>query len=116
MLQSELPVANAIPPVIQPYQTQRFLSSIIATEEQVLKLIKALISLRHVAMMGLVIRLLSYAVRVLIFILLTLLTCLFHLVNTRANGSLQMLFLCLKITIVNSKRITILFLSCPQTT
>ena len=40
MLQSELPVANAIPPVIQPYQTQRFLSSIIATEEQVLELMK----------------------------------------------------------------------------
>ena len=33
VLQSELPVANAIPPVIQPYQTQPFLSSIIATEE-----------------------------------------------------------------------------------
>ena len=40
MLQSELPVANAIPPAIQPYQTQRFLSSIIATEEQVLELMK----------------------------------------------------------------------------
>ena len=40
MLQSELPVANAIPPVIQPYQTQRFLTSIIATEEQVLNLRK----------------------------------------------------------------------------
>ena len=40
VLQSELPVANAIPPVIQPYQTQRFLSSIIATEEQMLELIK----------------------------------------------------------------------------
>ena len=40
MLQSELPVANAIPPVIQPYQTQRFLSTIIAIEEQVLELMK----------------------------------------------------------------------------
>lgn len=40
VLQSELPIANAIPPVIQPYQTQRFLSSIIATEKQVLKLMK----------------------------------------------------------------------------
>ena len=37
-------------------------------------------------MMGLVIRLLSYAVRVFMFILLILLTCLSHLVNTRANG------------------------------
>ena len=41
VLQSELPVANAIPPVIHPYQTQRLLSSIIATEEQVLELSKA---------------------------------------------------------------------------
>ena len=40
VLQSELPVANAIPPVIQPYQIQRFLSNIIATEEQVLELMK----------------------------------------------------------------------------
>ena len=40
VLQTELSVANAIPPVIQPYQTQRFLSSIVATEEQVLKLMK----------------------------------------------------------------------------
>ena len=40
MLQTELPVANVIPPVIQPYQTQRLLSSIIATEEQVLELMK----------------------------------------------------------------------------
>ena len=41
VLQSELPVACAIPPVIQPYdQAQRFLSSITATEEQVLKLMK----------------------------------------------------------------------------
>ena len=38
VLQSELPVVNAIPPAIQPYQTQRFLSHIIATEEQVLEL------------------------------------------------------------------------------
>ena len=38
MLQSELPVASAILPAIQPYQTQRFLSTIIATEEQVLEL------------------------------------------------------------------------------
>ena len=38
VLQSELPVANAILPALQPYQTQRFLSSIIATEEQVLEL------------------------------------------------------------------------------
>ena len=34
VLQTKLPLANAIPPVIQPYQTQQFLSSIIATEEQ----------------------------------------------------------------------------------
>ena len=40
VLQSELPVVNAIPPAIQPYQTQRFLSHIIATEEQVLELMK----------------------------------------------------------------------------
>ena len=40
MSQTELPGANAIPPVIQPYQTQQFLSSIIATEEQVLELMK----------------------------------------------------------------------------
>ena len=38
VLQSELPVVNAIPPAIEPYQTQRFLSHIIATEEQVLEL------------------------------------------------------------------------------
>ena len=47
------------------------------------------------------------------FILLILLICLSHLVNTQANGSLQMLFLCLKMTTVNSKRITVLFL-CSQ--
>ena len=40
VLQSEPPVANAISPVIQRYQSQRFLSSIIATEGQVLKLMK----------------------------------------------------------------------------
>ena len=40
MLQTELPVANVIPPVIQPYQTQRLLSGIIATEEQVFELMK----------------------------------------------------------------------------
>ena len=40
VLQSELPVANAIPPAIQPYQTQRFLSDIIATKEQVFELMK----------------------------------------------------------------------------
>ena len=47
-------------------------------------------------MMGLVKKLLSYAVRVFMFILLILLICLFHLVSTRANGSLQMLFLFFK--------------------
>ena len=40
VFQSELPVVNAIPPAMQPYQTQRFLSHIIATEEQVLELMK----------------------------------------------------------------------------
>ena len=40
VLQTELPLANAIPPVIQPYQTQQFLSSIIVTEEHVLELMK----------------------------------------------------------------------------
>ena len=40
VLQTELPVANVIPPVIQPYQTQRLLSGIIATEEQVFELMK----------------------------------------------------------------------------
>ena len=40
VLQTELPLANAIPPIIQPYQTQQFLSNIIATEEQVLELMK----------------------------------------------------------------------------
>ena len=38
--QTELAGANAIPPVIQPYQTQQFLCSIIVTEEQVLELMK----------------------------------------------------------------------------
>ena len=40
VLQTELPLANAIPPIIQPYQTQQFLSNIIATEEQVLESMK----------------------------------------------------------------------------
>ena len=40
VLQTELPLANAVPPIIQPYQTQQFLSNIIATEEQVLELMK----------------------------------------------------------------------------
>ena len=40
VLQTELPLASAIPPIIQPYQTQQFLSNIIATEEQVLELMK----------------------------------------------------------------------------
>ena len=62
-------------------------------------------------MMGLVIRLLSHAVRVFMFILLTSLICLLQLVNSRVNGSLQMLFLYLQMITVNSKRITILFLS-----
>ena len=38
VLQTELPVANVIPSVIQPHQTQRLLSGIIATEEQVFEL------------------------------------------------------------------------------
>ena len=37
-------------------------------------------------------------------------TCPSHLVSTRANGSVQMLFLYLKMTTVNSKWITVLFL------
>ena len=40
MLQTKLTVVNAIPPVVQPYETQRFLSNLSATEEQVLKLMK----------------------------------------------------------------------------
>ena len=40
MSQTELPGANAIPPVIQPYQTLQFLSSVIATEKQVLEVMK----------------------------------------------------------------------------
>ena len=40
VLQTALPLANAIPPVIQPYQTQQFVSSITATEENVLELMK----------------------------------------------------------------------------
>ena len=39
--QTELPGANAIPSVIQPYQTQQSLSSISATEEQVLEPMKS---------------------------------------------------------------------------
>ena len=38
--QTELAGANAIPPVIQPYQTQQFLSSIIVTEDQLFELTK----------------------------------------------------------------------------
>ena len=38
MLQTKLPVSvNAIPPVVQRYETMRFLSSLSATEEQVMK-------------------------------------------------------------------------------
>ena len=40
VLQTELPLPNSIPPIIQPYQTQQFLSNIIATEKQVLELMK----------------------------------------------------------------------------
>ena len=40
MLQTEIAGANTISPVIPPYQTQQFLSSFIATEEQVLELMK----------------------------------------------------------------------------
>ena len=58
---------------------------------------RALLSLRHVTMIGLIIlRLLSYVVRVFRFILLISLTCLSHFANNRANGSLKMLFLYLR--------------------
>ena len=40
VLQTEIAGANTISPVIPPYQTQQFLSSFIATEERVLKLMK----------------------------------------------------------------------------
>ncbi|RMX50657.1 hypothetical protein pdam_00017165 [Pocillopora damicornis] len=40
VLQTEIAGANTISPVIPPYQTQQFLSSFIATEEQVLELMK----------------------------------------------------------------------------
>ena len=36
VLWSELPVANAIPPVIQPYQTQRFLSLLLLLKSKCL--------------------------------------------------------------------------------
>ena len=44
-------------------------------------------------MMGLVIRLLSYAVRFFMFILLLVLICIIQLAITRANESLQIIYL-----------------------
>ena len=100
--QTERPGANAIPPVIQPYQTQQFLSS--TTEEQVLELMKSVDISNACGYDGVgnkIIKLCSEGFDV--YSLLILLICLFHLVITRANGSLKMLFLFLKITTVNSK-------------
>ena len=78
--------------------TQRLLSSIIATEEQVLELMKSVDS-----MMELVIRLLSYAARVFMFI-----SYFTHFINLSlslgqhpSEWKLQMLFLYLKMTTVN---------------
>ena len=62
---------------------------------------RVLISLRHMTIMGLVIRLLSYAVRVFMFILLLVLICIIQLAITRTNESLQ--FIYLKMTTVSSK-------------
>ena len=103
VLQSELPVANGIPPVIQPSQIQRFLSNIIAIEEQVLELMKGVDISKACGYDGVgikIIKLCSEGFHVYFthFINLTL-----SLASTRANGSLQMLFLYLKMTTVNSK-------------
>ena len=81
-----------------PNKHSCFYSVLLLQKSRCLNWWRALISLRHVTMMRLVIRVLRFALRVFMFILLTLLTFLFHSVNTRADGSLQMLFLCLKMT------------------
>ena len=103
VLQSELPVVNAIPPAIQPYQTQRFLSHIIATEEQVLELMKGVDISEACGYHGVGNKIIKLCSEGFHFFLLILLICPSHSVSTRANGSLQMLFLYLKMTTVSLK-------------
>ena len=97
VLQTKLPVANAIPSIIQPHQTKQFLSSLLQ-KSKCLNWWRVLTSLRHVGMMGLaimglVIRILNYAVRAFMFILLLVLICIIQLVITWTNENLQIIYL-----------------------
>ena len=103
--QTELAGANAIPSVIQPYQTQQSSSSIIATEEQVLKLMKSVDISKACGFDGVgnrIIKLCSEGFHVY-FTRFINLPYLFRLISIRVNGSSQMLFLFLKMRTVNLK-------------
>lgn len=79
---------------------------IVALAEQVLELVRGVDISKACDHNG---GLLNDVVKVFSSLLLILPICLFHMVSILVNGSLQMLFLYLKMIIVNSKKITTLF-------
>ena len=103
VFQTELAGANTISPVISPYQTQQFLSSFIATEEQVLQRIRGVDTSKVYGYDGVGNRIIKMCSDGFMSISLVLSICLFHLVSSPVSGSLQMLFLYSKMTTVNSK-------------
>ena len=103
VFQTELAGANTISPVISPYQTQQFLSSFIATEEQVLQLMRGVDTSKAYGYDGVGNRIIKMCSDGFMSISLVLSICLFHLVSSPVSGSLQMLFLYSKMTTVNSK-------------
>ncbi len=96
-----------------PATSDREISSHLLKKSKCLNRWRVLISVRYVAMMGLVIKLWNNTVRVFRFILVLLLICIIYLAIILAKESLPKLFLYLKMTTVNSKWITVLFL-CGQ--
>ena len=105
VFQTELAGANTISPVISPYQTQQFLSSFIATEEQVLQLMRGVDTSKVYGYDGVGNRIIKMCSDGFMSISLVLSICLFHFpgVSSPVSGSLQMLFLYSKMTTVNSK-------------
>ena len=78
VFQTELAGANTISPVISPYQTQQFLSSFIATEEQVLQLMRGVDTSKVYGYDGVGNRIIKMCSDGFMSISLVLSICLFH--------------------------------------
>ena len=87
MFQTELAGANTISPVISPYQTQQFLSSFIATEEQVLQLMRGVDTSKVYGYDGVGNRIIKMCSDGFMSISFVLSICLFHLVISLVSGS-----------------------------